>query len=175
MSRCLVFAFSFAFVISLLADTAQARGFRRGQIPHGFVNGCAPCHVSPGGGGPRNPFGQEIEFNFLVPGGSGGTVQWGPALAALDSDGDGVSNGTELNDPTGSWSIGAPSPGDPEDVTNPGVVDTSPPNEVPGLSTLAAWLLVALLSTLALWQLRDRQRPARTPAARRPGGRIRPD
>lgn len=171
MSRIRIPALSFALLIFLLHGSAQARPPRVNQVPNGPVNSCGTCHVEGrGDGGPRNSFGQEIQLNFLVPAGSLGVVQWGPALAQLDSDGDGVSNGTELNDPTGSWLAGTPAPGDPNDVTNPGVVDTSPPNPVPGLSTLAAWLLVALLGTLALWQLRKRPLPARARWARRSKG-----
>lgn len=158
MLRVIAYTAALIFLLSLMQNPAEARGFRRSQIPNGFSNGCLTCHVSSSGGIPRNAFGLEIEANFLQPSGANGVVQWGPALAALDSDGDGVSNGTELNDPNGSWSIGDPAPGDPNDVTNPGIVDTSPPTLVPGLSTLAAWLLVALLSILALRQLRDRPR-----------------
>ncbi len=40
-------------------------------------------------------------------------VQWGPALAALDSDGDGFTNGEELQDPNGTWEVGSAAPGAP--------------------------------------------------------------
>ncbi len=96
------------------------RSFRVSELPNGGEFGCANCHVSPGGGGARNDFGIEVGTNFLDPPGSSGHVQWGPALAALDSDGDGVSNGVELQDPDGTWQSGDPAPGDPLLVTNPG-------------------------------------------------------
>jgi hypothetical protein len=35
---------------------------------------------------------------------------WGPAFAALDSDGDGATNGQELGDPEGIWLPGDPAP-----------------------------------------------------------------
>jgi hypothetical protein len=44
----------------------------------------------------------------------------------MDSDGDGVSNGAELQDPAGTWTAGTANPGDPRLVTNPGVSDASP-------------------------------------------------
>lgn len=97
-----------------------ARGFRANQIPNGTLKSCANCHVNPAGGGPRNAFGQEIEANHLTQPGADGQVQWSAALASLDSDGDGFTNGEELQDPDGSWQIGRPFPGDPALVTNPG-------------------------------------------------------
>ena len=144
------------FALLLIHGEADARAFRVAQIPHGSVDNCGACHVSQFSGGPRNAFGTEIEQNFLSPpGGAFGSVVWGPALASLDSDGDGVNNGTELNDPDGSWQAGSPSPGDPNDVTNPGVVDTSPPTPVPALSVLGLGLLMSALLGLALWKIRE--------------------
>jgi hypothetical protein len=87
------------------------------QIPNGSENGCANCHNNPGGGGPRNAFGIDVLNQFLD---NSGNVEWGPALANLDSDGDGFSNGEELQDPNGTWRTGQPAPGDPALVTNPG-------------------------------------------------------
>ena len=69
----------------------------------------------------RNPFGLEVEANFLTTAGFAGDVVWGPELAALDSDGDGATNGMELGDPDGTWVAGdadpegeAFAPGDPD-------------------------------------------------------------
>ncbi len=97
-----------------------ARAFRPAQIPNGTKNACANCHINPAGGGPRTAFGTEIELNYLSTPGATGQVQWSEALAALDSDGDGFSNGEELQDPQGTWRIGQPAPGDLALVTNPG-------------------------------------------------------
>ena len=107
---------------------SHARPWRPGQIPNGFIHSCGSCHVNPRGGGPRTGFGQAV--SQLVPRGGRQTF-WGPDLAALDSDGDGISNGAELLDPDGLWSVGAPAPGDRSKVTNPG--DPNDP-EVPSLS-----------------------------------------
>jgi hypothetical protein len=111
-----------AFVAS--GTFVMARMFRPDQVPNGTVNSCLTCHVFPGG--PRNPFGQTVEGAFLSTPGAAGNVQWGVELASIDSDGDGFTNGQELQDPSGSWAIGQPAPGDPSLVTGPG-----DPNDFP--------------------------------------------
>lgn len=109
-----------AFLIGLLvlvsSDDLFAKAFRVGQLPNGSKIGCISCHNSQSGGDARNPFGKEVGKRFLVD----GNVQWGPELAKLDSDGDGFTNGEELQDPNGEWKIGSPAPGNPDLVTNPG-------------------------------------------------------
>ncbi len=97
-----------------LTTTLFARSHRVNQIPNGSEFGCASCHVTPGG--PRTAFGTLIENNYL----SDGNVVWGPSLAAADADGDGFSNGHELEDPFGVWTNGAINPGTSSFVTNPG-------------------------------------------------------
>ena len=121
----LVYLFSFSILAVLIA-----RSFRPGEIPNGFTNTCANCHINPAGGGPRNAFGQEVEANFLTVPGSQGHVVWGPDLAGLDSDGDGKTNGEELQDPNGTWEIDDPAPGDQSLVTNPGVPDVTGVDEI---------------------------------------------
>lgn len=102
----------------------MARSFRPGEIPNGFINNCANCHVSAGGGGPRNAFGTAVGNEFLsAPGGSGHVI-WGAALATIDSDGDGFTNGEELQDPSGVWKSGAI--GNTSLVTNPGDPNSHP-------------------------------------------------
>src|SRR5688572_5767190 len=85
------------------APPALARPARVGQIPNGSVRACLNCHVSPEGGGPRNVFGQQVESGFLDVPGPTGRVVWGAQLAGLNADGDGATNGAELQDPTGAW------------------------------------------------------------------------
>tara|TARA_B100001750_G_scaffold248092_1_gene276638 strand:- start:42 stop:719 length:678 start_codon:yes stop_codon:yes gene_type:complete len=103
----------------------EARGCRPELIPNGGVNRCSNCHVRSRGGGRRTPFGQDVRD--VVRSGSCAEF-WEAELAALDSDGDGRSNGEELLDPSGSWRPEeAPPPGDPARVTNPGVPDEAPP------------------------------------------------
>lgn len=125
----------------LSPSLASARATRVAQVPNGSVKGCATCHIEPSGGGPRNAFGTEIETSFLSAPGGAGVVLWGPTLAALDSDGDHYSNGGELQDPNGTWTIGNPGPGSPSLVTNPGVAD---PPSVPAVGAVG-WLLAAAL------------------------------
>jgi len=68
-------------------------------------------HQRSTGGGPRNPFGED----FKAAG-----YQWTPELCQKDSDGDGLTNGRELGDPSCTWAKG----GTPEfttGVTHPGI------------------------------------------------------
>jgi hypothetical protein len=109
---------SIIFTFTLMVS----RSFRVGQIPNGSALQCASCHVSPGGGGARTEFGETVRASFLTS--PSGNVIWGPELAAIDSDGDGFTNGEELQDPNGEWTGGAI--GDPSLVTNPGDASSFP-------------------------------------------------
>lgn len=111
-TRLLSFGMATSLIGISLCHEAEARNFRTGLIPNGDVNSCANCHNNPGGGGARNPFGEAV--GALVDPGSADAF-WSPALAALDSDGDGATNGEELGDPDGD---GTPDAG--AEVTNPG-------------------------------------------------------
>lgn len=118
---------SYVFVLGLFLFTQVfARPFRPGQIPNGSVNKCANCHINPLGGGERNAFGKLVEARFLTAKNSSGNVLWGPELASLDADGDGVTNGEELQDPYGLWQKDQPAPGDPSLVTLPGDAASNP-------------------------------------------------
>ena len=112
---------------------AEGRPFRPGQLPNGGINRCSNCHFNPMGGGGRNAFGQTIERAFLVAPATPANatidlfaVNWGPDLANLDSDGDGVTNGQELGDPNGAWRVGQPAPGSPRNVSLPGDFQSKP-------------------------------------------------
>ncbi len=121
--RTLLMGFS-VLLASSVHVVVEARGCRPDLIPNGDVNRCSNCHVNSRGGGRRNPFGQDVRD--VVRSGSCAEF-WEAELAALDSDGDGRSNGEELLDPTGSWRPEvSPCPGDPARVTNPGVSDDAP-------------------------------------------------
>ena len=100
-----------AVALSLIfATPADARSARRDQVPNGrdANTNCGTCHMSTDRGDARNAFGVEVFLNFLNPQNASGVVQWSPALAALDSDGDGYTNGEELGDPDGTWTTADP-------------------------------------------------------------------
>ena len=123
----------------LVAGQAEGRGKRLTQLPNGGVVGCNTCHIG-GGGSPRNPFGLEVQANFLTVSGSAGDVVWGPELASLDSDGDGVSNGAELGDPDGIWVVGDPDPANP---FAPGDPESTPP--LPTAIETSSWAQIKTL------------------------------
>jgi hypothetical protein len=95
----------------LLALQAHTRPENREDVPNGMVESCSTCHVNDSGGGQRNAFGADYQA----------TSTWS-ALAPLDSDSDGHTNGVELGDPDGTWVPGADPgpflshPGDPDSV-----------------------------------------------------------
>lgn len=92
------------------------------RIPNGNVNSCDTCHV--GGDFSAPPANPGFRKDFHDAG-----QRWTVALAMLDSDGDGFTNGEELGDPSGTWS-GGPA-GDPANVSNPADANDTPPIVVP--------------------------------------------
>ena len=124
MNKRVLYTFFIFIIISL--SFLVARSFRVSKIPHGNENACANCHVNPGGGGARTPFGEAVN-SLVTPGGQENF--WSPSLAAVDSDGDGYTNGQELQDPDGTWQPGQAAPGDPALVSNPG-----DPNSIPAVT-----------------------------------------
>lgn len=98
------------------------RSFRVSKVPHGNKFSCNTCHTN-GGGSPRNAFGLAVEARVSP---NGSESFWTPELAALDSDGDGFTNGEELQDPNGVWNEGSANPGDVSLVTNPGNASSVP-------------------------------------------------
>lgn len=101
----------------LAPRVAEARSFRVNDIPNGKSYGCISCHTS-NTGHKNTSFGDDSEA-FLVGGGSKSTrhTDWA-ALCPLDSDGDGFTNGEELNDPACTWKRGQANPGG--ETSNPG-------------------------------------------------------
>ncbi|MEW6304051.1 MAG: immunoglobulin domain-containing protein [Verrucomicrobiota bacterium] len=105
------------------AAESLARDFRVAQIPNGSVFSCSNCHISAGGGGTRNGFGNRV-FQLV---GFGSQSFWSASLAAEDSDGDGFTNGTELGDPDGDFQNLGPT----SSVSNPGNSSSRPSNSPP--------------------------------------------
>ena len=118
LEKCFFVFISSLGVVFLSHPRLLARPCRPALIPNGTVNGCANCHLNPRGGGVRNAFGKTVEPLVKV-----GMCDpfWGPEIAAMDSDGDGIPNGVELQDPEGTWTSGKPPPGEPTLVTNAGL------------------------------------------------------
>ncbi len=114
-----------AIVLSFFLTTTIliSREFRTSKIPNGNKFACANCHINPSGGGARNSFGKAVE-GLVSPGGF--EDFWNENLANIDSDGDGFTNGQELQDPAGLWRTGQPNPGDINLVTNPGDPNSKP-------------------------------------------------
>ena len=118
-ARWKVLVLSTLFLVS--APAAQARSCRVTLLPNGIVSNCTTCHTSPNGGA-RNVFGRAVQ-TIISNSSNCNKTFWGPDLAKMDSDGDGVTNGEELQDPEGTWTPGMPNPGSRALVTNPGVVN----------------------------------------------------
>jgi hypothetical protein len=126
-----------AMVLIVSAGSAEARWWRNGMVPYSPAS-CNTCHTT-GGGTPRNEFGLAVEAVVTA---NGREVFWGPALAAMDSDGDGVTNGEELGDPDGIWVSGDTPAGHSALVSLPGTAGSTPPH-LSQVASLAVQLDVA--------------------------------
>ncbi|MFA7325320.1 MAG: T9SS type A sorting domain-containing protein [Candidatus Kapaibacterium sp.] len=105
---------------------SHSRDFRVNQVPNGKKFSCVGCHVSPYGGGERNPFGETVNDNLSGPA-STANVRW-DLIFNIDSDGDGFTNGEELQDPDGQWAQGQANPGNSDLVTQPWNPNSKPTN-----------------------------------------------
>ena len=114
--RMVMVAFAMVFTATVVSRVG-ARSRYVAEIPNGAVFECSNCHVDPGGGGTRTTFGNAFASNADV---------WTAALASKDSDGDGYSNGRELQDLNGTWHSGQPNPGSSNLVSNPGSSGSTP-------------------------------------------------
>jgi hypothetical protein len=148
MTKSFASALLFTFLAANLVTTdAEARFFRMAKVPNAVAD-CNTCHTN-GGGTARNPFGLDVQA-LVTP--NGEEVFWGAELAALDSDGDGFTNGEELGDPEGLWQEGDPSPGDLADLGDPGNPDIVPnlPEPEPTAVDESSWGAIKRLGRLLL-------------------------
>jgi len=103
----------------------SARQHRVDEIPNGGKLRCLNCHLTESGEH-FTDFGSDVRANLV---GDGleirdRMVNWS-AVYAKDSDGDTYTNGEELGDPDGTWTIGSPNPQGP--TFNPGDEESFPP------------------------------------------------
>lgn len=91
-----------------------------GKVPHGDVNDCLTCHVPNDSTYAKNT---QMKLDFLA-----ANKTWTSNLASKDSDDDGFTNGEELQDLSGTWSIGQQQPGNKNYVANPSQSSSTPPN-----------------------------------------------
>ena len=116
-----------ATTVTTTATTVQALPAYQMRIPNGaFVPGAPGVgHKNPAGGGATNQFGADFRAAGHV---------WTVALCQKDSDGDGMTNGEELGDPTCVWKPGK-TPTRTTDITHPGVKNAAPPVTTPAPTT----------------------------------------
>ncbi len=81
-------------IAALAAPAAFGHNAYLASIPNSSVYSCNTCHYQ---GHMKNDFANNGH-------------QWNNALAIKDSDGDGATNGVELQDPQGNWRPGYPDP-----------------------------------------------------------------
>jgi hypothetical protein len=81
-------------LIVATATAALGHGQYVQRIPNGSVFSCRNCHNE-----------HKFQLDFKNNG-----LKWDKTLALKDSDGDGASNGVELQDPDGKWSQGKADP-----------------------------------------------------------------
>lgn len=143
------------FVFAALGFVSAHPQFQA-AIPNGFrvVRNGKPWdavgHASPtSGGGVRNVFGLAFEA---------AGYRWTPALCALDSDEDGLTNGEELGDPNCLWSPGDV-PTRTEGISHPAFADSSEPSRVitrGSIGVAAALVALALITTVSACVARKR-------------------
>ena len=93
LSFLLYFALLILAFTILMPFLATGRAFRVDLLPDKGRNfGCATCHINPGGGGARNPFGNDWA-NIAIPRGD----EYVADIADRDSDSDGFTNDEEFD------------------------------------------------------------------------------
>ncbi len=121
------------FLIAMALGSSPARAFPDFATQSPFPNfysagGCEGlCHVDGfPGTAQTNPLNVDFE--------AAGSV-WNTTMANADSDGDGFSNGWELQDPSGTWVAATPNPGSAALVRNPTLSNSRPPLPVASVPT----------------------------------------
>lgn len=113
------FTLSIIIIFLTIGSNVFSKSGFQNFIPNGQVNTCLNCHFSINGGA-RNLFGKAAENSM-----SNDRVRW-EKIFNLDSDGDGFTNGEELQDSKGEWTNGQTAPGNASLVTNPGDPTSKP-------------------------------------------------
>jgi hypothetical protein len=132
VGAALGFAVASALLLAALPARASSTGVYLDTIPNGNRISCVGCHTDDVGPD-LNPFGTSILGTLNAPVDAGGMPNWAE-VRALDSDGDGQSNGQELGDPCGTWQVGQPEPRI-TGISNPGIAAAlSPTPDEPSCS-----------------------------------------
>ena len=105
---------AFIGAVAFVVAAAAAFGYSSfvAKVPNGDAFSCSTCHMT-------KKFYKDFKDNGN---------KWTKALALLDSDGDGASNGVELQDPEGKWRENDPNPKIPGwNTYNPDDSRSTPP------------------------------------------------
>jgi hypothetical protein len=114
--------------------TASALPPSPGKIPNGAKYWCDSCHVA--GSYAANT---QMKLDFLN---ASPTKTWTVALAQTDSDGDGWTNGEEMQDPAGAWVMGQADPGTLARVSNPSQITSYPPEPLVAFTGVAGGAII---------------------------------
>jgi MYXO-CTERM domain-containing protein len=104
------------------APSALAHNSYVADIPNGSDFACQTCHLSEGNYAQFNAFGTQFRTQMRLSTPPTTLGAW-EALADLDADGDGQTNGEELGDPCGIFGAGSTATRT-ADVSNPGIADS---------------------------------------------------
>lgn len=106
-----------ALAVGLVSSPAAAVVDYLDQIP-ARPDACFTCHTDSDDGA-LNRFGEETSATLFL-NGTIPTVDWS-LIFNVDSDGDGQTNGQELGDPCGEWTLGDDAAGRLFAISHPGV------------------------------------------------------
>jgi predicted outer membrane repeat protein/parallel beta-helix repeat protein len=118
-NRLLILALLIGAAWLLGSRSTVAYGTYLSEIPNSSKYSCQTCHT----GAYANA--TQIKSDFAN--GAIGNHMWTLAFADADSDGDGFTNGEELQDPDHTWTSGQANPGTTAYVSNPNSSGSIPP------------------------------------------------